>query len=608
MEKIEHIVVLMLENKTFHNVFADFEGVAGSMRSKKARKEWINKDSLGNLYYPKKIKDPTFRFSKYLDNNAIVTMHQMENHNTGFVRVLDEAFRENHILPQQENKIELKTNKPTEKIKSKYLPQHDAHVGSTAVGQPLYYFAKGTLKCTHTLAAHYVICDHYYASAASATWSNRLIALSGTSKGIYETPMNITEVPFDRMLKQNQTTIFDLMLEKKVSFKVYYGDFPLSLLLESNWKPSILEHHRPMLEFYEACKVGKESEFPNFAWIEPTYGNDGNSNHPPENPENAEVLIGEIYNALRKNEALWNKTMFIVTSDEGGGLADELEPPLAWEHRESLHTYKRNRILSNLNQRNQCCIEQIPDVHACLQTWTEKLADFSHSACIDVCGFDVNQVYNRAPPKYCRHIFGLRVPTFIMSPWLMPKIESCTYDHTSILHTICKRWKLDPTRLGPRVPLATTFWHLFEDKDTDQPCLDLDTKKLEHIHAGFWYQYMPSWFPSTWCPWHSYKLHPPKCDNILLSSDEKQNQDEHKRTSKSERGPLNKFGLLEIPKHDRTCYSGQPANWSHFQMDMFRSVCWVAQGLGRLPETLKHPLLMLENSWSTATGWLKNVW
>lgn len=566
MERIQHVVVLMLENKSFHNVFGDFEGVLGSMREKRNRQRWVNKDLDGKFYRPKKIDDPYFRFSKYLDNSAIITMRQMENHNTGFVKVLHEAFKENNIVPEEETE-KIKKSKKLKKQQQK----QDPDLGSTALGQPLYYFKKGTLPCTHTLADHFVICDHYFASAPSSTWSTRLMALSGTSRGIYETPMSITEIPFDRMVRQTQETIFDLMLEAKLSFKVFYGDFPLSLLLESNWKPEILEHHRLMSEFYEACKIGDESKFPHFVWIEPTYGEDGNSNHPPSNPQNAEALIGNIYNAIRKNEALWQKTMFIITSDEGGGGWESAIPPLAWEH--------RHRINNVLHTNKECRRNQVPDTHADTDL-LQYIANSCHSVCKNMCGFDVNQVYNIRPPAYCRHIFGLRVPTLVISPWLSPRVESCTYDHTSILNTICERWNLDATRLGPRTPLATTFWHMFPNSNPHMKDQDA------HLHHKWpWAHPLQNWF-------HTHLSVPRKTSSA----------------TKANISAPNKFGLLHVPKHDKTHYSGQAGNWSRFQIDMFNSICWAAHGLGRLPSICKHPLLTLEKSWSDAIEFVKNIW
>ena len=50
------------------------------------------------------------------------------------------------------------------------------------------YYPRGFLPALHTLAEHFVICDHWFSSLAGPTWANRLFAHSGTSLGHVEEP------------------------------------------------------------------------------------------------------------------------------------------------------------------------------------------------------------------------------------------------------------------------------------------------------------------------------------------------------------------------------------------------------------------------------------
>lgn len=69
-------------------------------------------------------------------------------------------------------------------------------------------------------------------------------------------------------------------------------------------------------------------KFPQYAFIEPRYfGSTENDQHPPADVRQGEQLIADVYNAIRKNKALWESTLLIVTYDEHGGFYDHVAPP-----------------------------------------------------------------------------------------------------------------------------------------------------------------------------------------------------------------------------------------------------------------------------------------
>ena len=82
-----------------------------------------------------------------------------------------------------------------------------------------------------------------------------------------------------------------------------------------------------MDEFYKAAQ-GNESDFPEYAFIEPCYfGQQENDQHPPADVRNGEQHIADVYNAIRANDALWKSTLLVITSDEHGGFYDYAVPP-----------------------------------------------------------------------------------------------------------------------------------------------------------------------------------------------------------------------------------------------------------------------------------------
>jgi phospholipase C len=223
--------------------------------------------------------------------------------------------------------------------------------------------------------------------------------MSGTSLGRITMPAGL----FNWNLHwYDQPTIFDRLNEREKKWKVYYGDFPLSLLLVHQWEPRNVANHHQMTEFYRDA-AGSPDGFPEFAFIEPAYLPPGaNDDHPPHDIFAGETLIANVYNAIRSNQALWEQALLVVLCDEHGGFYDH-EPPVA----------------------------AVPP-------------DYHHE---DGFSFDIT---------------GLRVPAILVSPWVERGVLSTQFDHTSLLKYLIDKWQLG--QLGNRTANAKTFANSFQTK------------------------------------------------------------------------------------------------------------------------------------------------
>ena len=84
--------------------------------------------------------------------------------------------------------------------------------------------------------------------------------------------------------------------------------------------------------FLASCR---DDTLPDYAFIEPNYtDHDGDSGeilasdqHPDHHVREGDRFIASIYNAIRRNEELWQKTALLVVYDEHGGLFDHVPPP-----------------------------------------------------------------------------------------------------------------------------------------------------------------------------------------------------------------------------------------------------------------------------------------
>lgn len=253
------------------------------------------------------------------------------------------------------------------------------------------YHADGTMPALHTLVQEFTVCDHWFSSVPGPTWVNRLFALSGTSLGRVKMPNGIMNL---NIHWYDQPTIFDRLNEKKLSWKVYFGNTPLSFLFVHQWEPQNATRHHHMTKFYEDA-AGEPDQFPDFAFIEPAYMEPGaNDAHPPHDILETDAFIANVYNAIRANEKLWESTLLVILCDEHGGFYDHVSPPAAVppDHHQEEYTFDR---------------------------------------------------------------YGVRVPAVLVSPRVSNTIFSSVLDHTSLLKYLKDKWGLG--FLGNRTEAAQTF-------------------------------------------------------------------------------------------------------------------------------------------------------
>jgi phospholipase C len=350
-DPIKHVVVLMLENRSFDQMLGCFQEVYpkldGISPGAPART-----NSANGVSYP---QSPGADFVAPADPNhdyAHVLL-QLSNNNGGFVQDFVNCFPRSSESDRQEI---------------------------------MKYHARGALPSLHTLAANFTICDHWFASLPGPTWPNRLFVHSGTSLGRVTMPEGVMNA---NLHWYNQTTLYDRLNEKGISWKIYFGDIAQSWVLVNQWAPRNMVNYHHMQRFHEHA-AGPEKDFPSYVFIEPTFNPPGaNDDHPCHNVLDGEKLIAEVYNALRANEALWSSTLLVVVYDEHGGYYDHVSPPAPVpppDHHQEEFTFDR---------------------------------------------------------------LGLRVPALLISPYAAKSVVSTQFDHTSILRYLVDKWGL--RSLGARV-------------------------------------------------------------------------------------------------------------------------------------------------------------
>jgi phospholipase C len=179
------------------------------------------------------------------------------------------------------------------------------------------------------LADEYTLCDSYFCSVIGATLPNRLIELTGTidpqgsfgGPGIRRNSAGFTWETYPERLQR-----------AGISWRVYHGADDLGNQVLPHFRQyfdasptSDLVHdalmNRPWSAFADDVASG---QLPQVSWI---ITQAAQSEHPPFEPAPGEHAVAQQLAALMTNPAVWAKTAFILTYDENGGFFDHVSPP-----------------------------------------------------------------------------------------------------------------------------------------------------------------------------------------------------------------------------------------------------------------------------------------
>jgi phospholipase C len=204
----------------------------------------------------------------------------------------------------------------------------DNYMGQPPADRPydpksvMHYFTPDQVPVLSQLAAAFGVSDRWFASAPCQTWPNRFFAHTGTAAGY----VNNDPPHFPYMMP----TVFGRLAEKHCTWRVYFHDVPQAATLATLWD-DVPTHFRFFNAFTADAAAGR---LPTYSFIEPRYFTDKvlrlipNDMHPPHNIAYGEQLVAQVYNAVRSGPR-WQQTLLIITYDEHGGCYDHVVPPAA---------------------------------------------------------------------------------------------------------------------------------------------------------------------------------------------------------------------------------------------------------------------------------------
>lgn len=191
----------------------------------------------------------------------------------------------------------------------------------------LGYYTANDLAMYGFLAREFAICDRYFCSHPGPTLPNRMYTLTGDLQRDRNGEPRINNGIDGSFFLSRDQTIFDVLTQRGVSWRVYESPPSVTMLRMFARYAGDETNIRDIRHLENDINT---SGLPSVTFIDPAlHDAPANDDHPPADMLHGQYLIRRIYQALRANPAVWNKTMFIVTYDEHGGLFDHVPPAVA---------------------------------------------------------------------------------------------------------------------------------------------------------------------------------------------------------------------------------------------------------------------------------------
>lgn len=184
----------------------------------------------------------------------------------------------------------------------------------------------------HALATNYMLCDHWFSSLPGATWPNRFFVHGASSAGLDHSPgaADIAIWETIKGFRYPNGSIFDRL--GAGNFRLYQdksgpiaGQIPQVAALHGI--------HGGDVHDVAGLAGDLAGNYPYaYTFIEPAYGDilfssyrRGSSQHPCDGLAPGDRLAARVYNAIRQSP-LWSKSLLVITYDEHGGFFDHVAP------------------------------------------------------------------------------------------------------------------------------------------------------------------------------------------------------------------------------------------------------------------------------------------
>jgi phospholipase C len=280
---IDHVVILMQENRSFDSYFAKLH-FEGQPRASAEPRHASNPNPLNEDAPPIE----AFHATTYCTSADL-------NHSwTGTHSSIDGGEMDGFTAANED---------PTDPT------------GSRAMG----YFTIQDLPFYYSLYSMFAMGDRYFASVPGPTFPNREYLLAGTSFGHI-----MNDLPGTGL---TGTSIFNELDAAGITWKDYFSDVPSSFLF-AYARAHAAGHVAPISQYFADAAAGT---LPQVAFVDPMFGGSKDTEsdeHPPANIQVGQQFVSGVIDSLFKSTD-WPSSAFFLTYDEHGGYFDHVSPPRA---------------------------------------------------------------------------------------------------------------------------------------------------------------------------------------------------------------------------------------------------------------------------------------
>jgi phospholipase C len=206
------------------------------------------------------------------------------------------------------------------------------------------YYDRADVPVYDHLAERFAVCDRWFSSVPGATLPNRLYALCGVAAGsrddrptyvppLYHEPSFVRHLDaYDvswRWYSFDPATLRLADVNYRLGHHQRFGYFSKSGL---PWRTVLDVSCNPKIpSFLEDAAAGT---LPSVSWIDPAFTNFNllgfpvNDDHPPADIKDGQDLILAVYDALAGGPQ-WHRSLLVIVYDENGGFYDHVPPPEA---------------------------------------------------------------------------------------------------------------------------------------------------------------------------------------------------------------------------------------------------------------------------------------
>ena len=422
LQDVQHVVILMQENRSFDHYFGTLKGVRGfgdrfPIPLASGRPVWYQSDGIREI--------PPFRLD-------MAHMNALKVHSTAHSFAdTQAAWNQGSYGFWPKFKIDLDTEK--------------------ASGHCMGYYTRQEIPFQFALAEAFTLCDNYHCSVLSGTEPNRIVFWSGSNfdpaqrrKGHNATPE--TSEPNNRRCTVTGAwptpgyrysgngfdwpTLPQVLQQAHVSWRIYQdptnnwdgsmnGCLAFNAFRNAEPGSAIYENGMSKWSMDDLASHVQNDTLPQVSWILPSQSESEHAGG--SSPASGADFTHRVLATLVANPRVWSKTVLFITYDENDGFFDHVPPP----------------AVPSFN----------PD---------DSLAG---AATLDLAG-----MYFQAGGENHRYLdpidtasgslrpygLGPRVPMYVVSPWSKGGwVSSQVFDHTSVAQFLERRFDLVVPAISP---------------------------------------------------------------------------------------------------------------------------------------------------------------